>query len=348
MNNNNNIKNCEYSGFKFIKELTEVTEQNKTLEEILHFVNINFDFVFGAAAIMFLSIKNNKEIKLISSRGIAHEYAVKIQSDTNGNYAEHLIGMFNNNKSFYVNLNDDSSESNYIKTIDFEHKNIKELYAYRFTSEYDKKNVSTIAVIYSVQGFKNSADCTDVDKKNTFDIIFSILSYIITIKKFDEEISECSKFDSISGLYNFKYFHQRLFEETLKANSEHGIMSITLMSINKLNEFNSISGHKAGDTVIGFIGSLIQKHIRTYDVAARYGNKIIICFPNLNKTDAKKIISAIFLEAQDYFIKQNNSIISMNAGIAQYPDDGATERITIDLAESRRFEARRNSKWNII
>ncbi len=348
MNNNGNIKNCEYSSFKFIKELTEVADQNKTLEEVLHFVNINFDFVFGATATMFLSIKNDKDIKLISSRGVAHEYAIKIQSDTNESYAKQLIGMFNNNKSFYVNLNNNFSESNYIKTIDFEHKNIKELYAYQFQPEYDKNNVSTIAVIYSVQDFKNSADCTDADKKNTFDLIFSILSYIIKTKKFDEEILECSKFDNISGLYNFRYFHQRLFEETLKANSEHGIMSIALMSINKLNEFNSISGHKAGDTVIGIIGSLIQKHIRIYDVAARYGNKIIICFPNLNKTDAKKILSAVFLEAQDYFVKQNNSIISMNAGIAQYPDDGGTERIAIDLAESRRFEARRTSKWSII
>jgi diguanylate cyclase (GGDEF)-like protein len=346
--NDNNIKNCEYSGFKFIKELTEVTGQNKTLEEILHFVNINFDFVFGATAIMFLNIKNNKEIKLISSRGTSHEYAVKIQSNTNEFEAEHLIGMFNNNKSFYANLNDDSPESNYIKTIDFEHKNIKNLYACQLTSDSDKDYVSTIVVVYSVPGFKNIEDCTDADKKNTFDIIFSIISYIIKIKKFNEKISECSKFDDISGLYNFKYFHQKLFEEILKTAGEHGIMSIALMSINKLNEFNSVSGHQAGDSVISFVGGLIQKHIRTYDIAARYGNKIIICFPNLNKTDAKKIVSAIFLEARDYIAKQNNKIISMNAGIAQYPDDGVTERITIDLAESRRFESRRNEKWSII
>ncbi|MHB1665032.1 MAG: GGDEF domain-containing protein [bacterium] len=345
---NNNINSCEHSGFKFIKELTEAVNQDKTLEEILHFVNISFDLVFGATAIMFINIKNNKEIKIVISRGISHEYIAKIHS----NPSEPLINILNNNKSFYTDFKENLPELNSIKTINFEHSNIKELYIYPLfinTEEHNKNNESMSVAIYSVNGFKNYADGDgDGNIKNTFDIIFSILSYIIKAKKCDESILECSKFDNISGLYNFKYFHQRLFEEMQKINSEKGIISIALMSINKLNEFNSISGHEAGDAAINFIGGSIQKYVRTYDIAARFGNKIIICFPDLSKTDTKKIIENIFLEVQDYFIKQNNNIISMNAGIAQYPDDGSTERIVIDLAESRRFEARRNLKWNII
>ncbi len=339
----NNINSCEHSGFKFIEELMAVVNQNKTLEEILHFVNINLDLFFGATAIMFMSIKNSKEIKVIISRGISHEYTVKIQSEP----SEPLIKILNSNKSFYTDFKENFPELNNIKTINFEHRDIKELYIYPLTAEHNINNESMSVIIYSVNGFKN---CTDEDdgKKNTFDIIFSILSYIIKAKKCEEAILEHSKFDNVSGLYNFKYFHQRLFEEMQKIHSEKGTMSIVLMSINKLNEFNSISGHKAGDAVINFIGGSTQKYIRTYDIAARFGNKIIICFPNLNKIDTKKIIENIFSEVQDYFIKQNNHIISLNAGIAQYPDDGSTERIVIDLAESRRFEARRNLKWNII
>jgi diguanylate cyclase (GGDEF)-like protein len=365
---NNNINSCEHSGLKFIKELMEVVNQNKTLEEILHFVNINFDLVFGATAIMFMSIKNNKEIKVIISRGISHEYTAKTQSET----PEALIKILNSNKSFYTDFKENMSELNDIKKINFEHedikelyicplivpiptktaailknKDIKELYICPLTAEHNKDNESMSVIVYSVNGFKNCTGSYD-GKKNTFDIIFSILSYIIKAKKCDDAIIECSNFDNISGLYNFKYFHQKLCEDMPKINSEKNTMTIALMSINKLNEFNSISGHKAGDAVINFIGGSIQKYIRTYDIAARFGNKIIIRFPDLNKIDAKKIIENIFSEVQNYFIKQNNNIISMNAGIAQYPDEGSTEGIVIDLAESRRFEARRNLKWNII
>ncbi|MHB1646097.1 MAG: GGDEF domain-containing protein [Candidatus Acididesulfobacter diazotrophicus] len=347
---NNNINGREHSGLKFIKELTEAVNQNKTLEEILHFVNISFDLVFGATAIMFVSIKNNKEIKIIISRGISHEYTIKNQLDPSEQLIKTLIEISNNNKSFYTDFKENLPELNSVKTINFEHSNIKELYIYPLfinMEEHNKNNESMSVIIYSVNGFKNYAEA-DGSIKNTFDIIFSILSYIIKAKKCDESILECSKFDHTSGLYNFKYFHQRLFEEMQKINSEKGIMSIALMSINKLNEFNSLSGHAAGDAAINFIGGSIQKYVRTYDIAARFGNKIIICFPDLSKTDTKKIIENIFLEVQDHFIKQNNNIISMNAGIAQYPDDGSTERIVVDLAESRRFEARRNLKWNII
>ncbi len=361
------MNSCEYSGLKFIKELMEVVNQNKTLEEILHFVNINFDFVFGATAIMFMSIKNNKEIKVIISRGISHEYTVKTQSEP----SEPLIEILNGNESFYTDF-ENMPELNNIKTINFEHKNIKELYICPLTvpipsktaailknkdikelyicpltAEHNKDNESMSVIVYSVNGFKN---CTDGNngKKNTFDIIFSILSYIIKAKKCDEAIIECSNFDNISGLYNFKYFHQRLCENMQKINSGNDIMSIALISINKLNEFNSIFGHETGDTAINYIGGSIQKYIRTYDVAARFGNKIIICFLDLSKIDTKKIIENIFTEVQDYFLKQNNNFLSMNAGIAQYPDDGGTERMVINSAESRRFEARRNLKWSII
>ena len=328
---------CEDLGYKFIKELLDFTYQKKSVEEILHFVNIGFEFTFGASAIMFIYRKYNADERVEISRGFSHEF-IKITNETPPLALLKEIAPLKN--GLYIDFKKDKGKYEEYRNL-FEHENVSELYAYELKTAYTD---SYFVIMYSVSGFKNCGD----DKSEVFDTIFSVIAYILNSNKCVQTMRDCSQIDYVSGLNNFKYFHEKLFQEMQKAINDKSRLSIALISINQLNKLNSVNGHQTGDKNIGIIANIIKKNIRAFDTASRYGNKFIILFPNIGKDEAKNIVKAILSESEDAFKKENQSILSLNAGVSTFPDDGNNERTILDIAEGRRIDARRIDRWTCL
>jgi diguanylate cyclase (GGDEF)-like protein len=332
------------SSYTLIKSFLNFANQKKTVEEILHFFNIHFENTFGATAIMFITKSHINRSKILISRGVSHDFVKKFNENPNS----HILKEIESAKgSIFINFKAEPERFSQYQCI-FEPESVSELYGYELKTGYSEPYIrysdSYIVITCSINGFKNCG----IHKSVSFDTIFSILSYILNINNCVNTIIDTSHIDYVSGLYRFKYFHEMLFKEMQKTISEKGTLSIALISMNQLNEFNSVFGHVAGDKNIALIADIIKKHIRVFDTAARYGNKFVIFLPNMDKAETKNIIKNVFSEIEEDFKRDNTSIISLNAGIASYPVDGDNERVILDTVESRRIEARRNTKWVII
>ncbi len=325
---------CKDLGYNFISELLEFASQKKSVEEVMHFVNVSFEFTFGATAILFIYKKYNAEAKVEISRGFSHEF----EKNLNENPPLELLGeLASLKKGLYVDFKKDKDKyPNYSSLL--EHGNVSEFYAYELKTAYTD---SYSVVTYSVEGFKNCGG----NKAEVFDTIFSVIAYILNSNKCIQTMRDCSQIDYVSGLNNFKYFHEKLFQEMQKSALDRSRLSIALISINQLNKLNSIHGHQAGDKNIGIIANIIKKNIRAFDVASRYGNKFIILFSNIVKDEAKEILGAVFLETREEFKRDDMNILSLNAGISTFPDDGNNERTILDIAEGRRIDAKRKDRW---
>ena len=328
---------CEDLGYTFINELLEFANQRKSREEIFHFVNIGFEYTFGATAIMFICKKYNLEEEIEISRGISHEYVKKFNENPPLSTLKEIKSVKNGLYVDFTKEQEKYSKYNHL----FEHDNVTEFYAYELKTAYTD---SYFVIMYSVPGFKSCGN----NKTEVWGAIFSVLAYILNSNKCVQIMRDCSQIDYVSGLNNFKYFHEKLFQEMQKIANEKGILSIALISLNQLNKLNSIFGHSAGDKNIGLIANIIKKNIRIFDIAARYGNKFIILFPGMDKNLVKDILKTIFSEVEENFKNENQDILSLNAGVATFPTDGNNERTVLDLAEGHRIDARRQSKWSIV
>ncbi|MHB8231317.1 MAG: GGDEF domain-containing protein [bacterium] len=328
---------CEDLGYKFIKELVEFAQQKKSIEEVMHFINIGFEYTFGATAIMFIHKKYNAEERVEISRGFSNEFIKRINENPPLSLLKEIMPLKN---GLYIDFKKDKKKYNEYSGL-FEHNDVAEFYACELKTAYTD---SYFVIIYSVQGFKNCGN----NKIEIFDTIFSVIAYILNSNNCIRTMRDCSQIDYVSGLNNFKYFHEKLFQEMKKAVNEKGRLSISLISINQLNKLNSLNGHHAGDKNIGIIANIIKKNIRAFDTASRYGNKFIILFPNIDNNAVKDIMQTIFSETKDSFKKENEEILSLNAGISTFPADGNNERTILDIAEGRRIEARRKDRWTYI
>ena len=92
---------------------------------------------------------------------------------------------------------------------------------------------------------------------------------------------ELSKRDSLTGLYNDRYFHERLDMETQKAIDEGSDLSLIFFDLDHFKEVNDTHGHLVGSRVLKEIALIIDEVFLDSDAAsARYGgDEFVILMP---------------------------------------------------------------------
>ncbi len=92
---------------------------------------------------------------------------------------------------------------------------------------------------------------------------------------------DLSKRDSLTGLYNDRYFHERLDMETRKAIDEGSDLSLIFFDLDHFKEVNDTHGHLVGSRVLKEIALIIDEVFLDSEAAsARYGgDEFVILMP---------------------------------------------------------------------
>ena len=102
---------------------------------------------------------------------------------------------------------------------------------------------------------------------------------ITTLKKAENQNIFLSYHDELTGLYNRRFFEEKLREIDTEDNYP---ISIIISDVNGLKFTNDIFGHTAGDRLIKNFAEILQKFCRQEDIVARIGgDEFIYCFLKL-------------------------------------------------------------------
>ncbi|MEW6109641.1 MAG: sensor domain-containing diguanylate cyclase [Nitrospirota bacterium] len=151
--------------------------------------------------------------------------------------------------------------------------------------------------------------------------------------------------DSLTGLYNRKYFAERSLDEAQKAISYNFPISIFIFDIDHFKKYNDNNGHAEGDYLLRELGRLLKENTRGRDIIARYGGEeFIVMLPNTNKEGAylygekiRKIIESARFRHRE---KQPLGLVSVSGGIATFPADAETIESTIKLADAALYKSK--------
>lgn len=104
-------------------------------------------------------------------------------------------------------------------------------------------------------------------------IVFSILGYMIG--KREEIITGLALTDGLTGLYNKRYFENRLYQEFSRFRRHGTPISLVQVDLDHFKNVNDTWGHQAGDDVLKKVASIIMHNCRINEVAARVGGEEI-------------------------------------------------------------------------
>jgi two-component system, cell cycle response regulator len=141
--------------------------------------------------------------------------------------------------------------------------------------------------------------------------------------------------DGLTGVFNRRYFDDRLKSEFAFASRHDTTLALLLMDLDFFKKINDTYGHPAGDAVLRDFSKLVCKICRTEDVLSRYGGEefCLLCRDTeLMKASVlgeriRHAISAHFFTAGSHQVK-----ITVSIGIAGLPDPAITTPEALVLA----------------
>jgi diguanylate cyclase (GGDEF)-like protein/putative nucleotidyltransferase with HDIG domain len=143
---------------------------------------------------------------------------------------------------------------------------------------------------------------------------------------FDEMVASLSR-DGLTGLYNRRYFHERLTQEVARARRTDTMLCVLVIDLDGFKAINDLLGHPAGDEVLQNAASALQSSVRIYDVLARTGgDEFAVILPETPpasaQAGAERFLKAICDQRIPAAAKQGEeAFVTASAGIACYPLD---------------------------
>src|SRR3989442_12428906 len=77
--------------------------------------------------------------------------------------------------------------------------------------------------------------------------------------------------DSLTGLYNYRFFQESLQRELSRASRSKAPLSLIVLDLDNFKVINDSYGHGVGDRVLRHLADLIQRHSRKANGVVRYG-----------------------------------------------------------------------------
>ncbi len=103
------------------------------------------------------------------------------------------------------------------------------------------------------------------------------------LRESEERYRRLSLIDSLTGLYNSRYLHERLAGELERAARYRRPFSLLVLDCDNFKQVNDSYGHVEGDKVLQALAAVIGQGLRRTDSAYRYGGEeFVILLPEAN------------------------------------------------------------------
>lgn len=123
--------------------------------------------------------------------------------------------------------------------------------------------------------------------------------------------------DALTGLYNRRYFDDRLKEELLTANRKGENIGLLMIDIDFFKKFNDTFGHQKGDEVLKLVSDTIKRHTRNTDVVSRYGGEeMTVILPKADYVHTRVVAERVRKGIEDI----PDLEIRVSIGVAAFPE----------------------------
>jgi diguanylate cyclase (GGDEF)-like protein len=165
---------------------------------------------------------------------------------------------------------------------------------------------------------------------------------------FQRRMYEAAVRDPLTGIYNKRYFLDRLRGEYAYSVRHTVPLSLLLFDIDHFKRINDTYGHPAGDAVLKTLAHVVSRAIRAEDIFARYGGEeFAVIARELESAPAyafaervRRVVEATRFEAEGYHMP-----VTVSIGIATLgPTNFLDEADMIREADQNLYVAKRNGR----
>jgi diguanylate cyclase (GGDEF)-like protein len=191
----------------------------------------------------------------------------------------------------------------------------------------------------------------DDDERTTLAAFAALVSVAIDRARVGSMVAERSEWfermahtDPLTGLANERTFARILELELARAGRQGGEVSLAVFDVDDLTALNDAAGPGAGDDVLRSVAAVLAESVRLVDTVARIGGDefVLVAPGSAGMTVAQRVLDGIAA-----LPAAGGRKISVSAGVARFPTDGATAEDLRAAAETALVAARATGRGTL-
>jgi len=170
------------------------------------------------------------------------------------------------------------------------------------------------------------------------------LNELAQLRLENEELKQLVTTDSLTGLFNYRYFKDILSNEIQRSIRSSKPLSLILIDLDHFKSINDRWGHEAGNQTLKTVATLFKHELRQEDIICRYGGEeFTIILPQTALPVAVKVAERLRLSIERTQIEFEGQVFnltaSFGAGVYQQANE-YTEEAFIDAVDQFLYQAK--------
>ena len=158
-----------------------------------------------------------------------------------------------------------------------------------------------------------------------------------TVAERSEWFERLAHTDPLTGLANLRTVSRVLELELARAGRAGGEVSVALFDVDGFGALNDAAGRDAGDDLLRSVASVLAGSVRLVDTVARFGaDEFVLVAPG----SAGAMVAQRVLDGVAGLSEVGGRRVSVTAGVARFPTDGADAESVIAAAQTALERAR--------
>lgn len=176
-------------------------------------------------------------------------------------------------------------------------------------------------------------------------ILLAFVILLMKLKKANKTIQELAMTDSLTGLYNRRFFDSFLAQVIADSKKNKTPLCLIMLDIDHFKCFNDKHGHAYGDLALKQVVEIVQPFVLPTGVFSRIGGEefaIILPSTPLVKAEiiANNIVEAV--AGANFSLGDNELHLTVSLGLAQYHKETVDD--FFHLADNALYQAKHNGR----
>ena len=157
--------------------------------------------------------------------------------------------------------------------------------------------------------------------------------------------------DALTGLFNRRYLEETLERELRRAVRKQTPLGVIMLDLDHFKQFNDRHGHEAGDHLLRTLGEFFLSHIRSADIACRYGGEeFVLILPETPLEVALKRAEEIRrgVAGLPVFYRGTQLGITISVGVATFPEHGHSMDALLRMADKALYAAKERGRNQVV
>ncbi len=177
-----------------------------------------------------------------------------------------------------------------------------------------------------------------------------LLSEIAERERFEAQLVHIASHDSLTDLFNRRYFEQELGQQVELAKSKATEGAVLFVDLDQFKDVNDTMGHVCGDELLRCVVDLLQTCLREEDVLARQGgDEFAILLPRTSPSRSRAMASQIeeAIRRHVFWVERRPLSITASVGVALFPKHGTTTAELLSNADLAMYQAKSNGRSRV-